>query len=242
MVRTHERPARPRIIANLAMSVDGKIDSAGREGAGFSSRLDRDRMDQLRAEADALVVGAGTVRSEDPPLHVRDPARRHQRVAAGRREDLVVVVVSRSGLVDPAARFLRENAEARLLAVPEDLPDEALEPLRGVTADGTLRVVRLGRGGVDVRALVRHLAEQGCRTVLVEGGGELVADFLDADLLDELRVTLCPALIGGRSAPTLVGGAGWPLARRRILQLVAVEQRGGELFLRYEVEAPAEPT
>lgn len=243
-MRSHERPARPRIIANLAMSVDGKIDSVNYEGAGFSSRLDRDRMDQLRAEVDALVVGAGTIRSEDPPLHIRDPGRRHQRREAGRKEELIVVVVSSSGRIDPSARFLREPATARLIAVPEDLTEEALAPLAPLAQDGTIEFVRFGQGTVDLRALVQSLARRGCRLVLVEGGGELLADFLDADLLDELRVTLCPTLIGGRNAPTLVGGEGWRLIERRLLQLTHCEQKGMEVFLRYDVghrETVAEP-
>ena len=227
------RPPALRIIANLAMSADGKIDSHLREGAGFSSRGDRERMDVLRAAADAVVVGAGTVRTEDPPLRVRDPARRRRRVAEGRAEDLAVVVVSASGLVSPDARFLREPADERILAVPEDLPEAPLRPLAAHFASGALRLLRLGRGAVDVAALAARLAAEGRRTILVEGGGELVARFVAADLLDELRLTLCPTVIGGRTAPTPVGGDGWPLAARRRLELLEVERAGDELFLRY---------
>ena len=122
-------PARPRIIANVAASVDGKIDSVLREGAGFSSRSDRDRMDEIRAWADAIVVGADTVRAENPPLRIKDPERRRRREAALRNPELIVVVVSATGGVPPSARFLREPAAARVLAVPDDLPDEALSPL-----------------------------------------------------------------------------------------------------------------
>lgn len=217
------------------MSADGKIDSAAHEGAGFSSRLDRARMDEVRAQADALVVGAGTVRAEDPPLHVRDPALRHARANAGRAADLVVVVVSRTGALPPSARFLREPAQARILAVPPGVEDAALEPLSAHTGTGALEVFRAGGEDVDIAALVAMLAARGCRTVLVEGGGELVSAFLDADLLDELRLTLCPTLIGGAGAPTPVGGAARRLADRRLLQLREVEHAGDELFLRYEI-------
>jgi riboflavin-specific deaminase-like protein len=234
-MRSHDRAPRPRIIANLAMSVDGKIDSALREGAGFSSRLDRDRMDRLRADADALLVGAATVRTEDPPLHIKDPARRHQRAAAGRREELLVVVVSRRGKIDPGARFLREPAAARVLAVPGDLDPSELAPLDAHVASGALEIFKAGAGAVDLRALVSALQQRGSKTVLVEGGGELIASFLEADLLDELHVTLCPTLLGGRTAPTPVGGAGWPIAERRTLQLAGFEQAGNELYLRYDV-------
>jgi len=229
---------RPRVIASLAVSADGKIDSVAREGGRFSSRLDRDRLDALRAEADALIVGAATVRAEDPPLRVRDPARRHRRLAEGRPEQLVVVVVTRSGRVPPAARFLREPAAARWLAVPDDLGAERLAPLRSVLAEGRLELVRCGHGGVEPALLLARLCERGCRTILIEGGGELLAAFLDRDLVDELRLTLCPTLLGGRAAPGLVGGEGWTLARRPRLRLVQFERVGDELFLRYEVEGP----
>lgn len=150
-MRAHERHGHPRIIANLAVSVDGKIDSVFHEGAGFSSRLDHDRLDELRAIGDALVVGAGTIRSEDPPLRVRDPARRRQREAAGHSEELTVVVVSRTGRVPSTARFLREPAQARILALPEDAPSEGLKELQPHVDAGKLEVLRAGRGAVDVR-------------------------------------------------------------------------------------------
>jgi riboflavin-specific deaminase-like protein len=230
------RVVRPRVIANVAVSVDGKIDAHVREGGGFSSRFDRDRVDELRARADALVVGAGTVRSEDPPLRVRDPSRRHHRAAEGRSEELTVVVLSRSGDLPPGARFLREPARRRILAVPaEGGAAETMQGLERLVNDGLLEVFRVGVEGVDLEALLAELAEDGHRTVLVEGGGEVIASFLDEDLLDELYITVCPCLIGGREAPTAVDGDGWPLAQRRRMELAEIERVGDELFLRYEL-------
>jgi 5-amino-6-(5-phosphoribosylamino)uracil reductase len=230
------RAPRPRVIANVAVSVDGKIDAAAREGGGFSSRFDRDRMDELRARADALVVGARTVRAEDPPLRVRDPSRRHQRASAGRHEDLTVVVVSRSGDLPPGARFLREPARRRMLAVPaEGGSAETLNGLERLLHDGMLEIFRAGVDGVDLEALLGDLAADDHQTILVEGGGEVIASFLEADLLDELFVTVCPCLIGGGGAPTLVDGEGWPLSQRRRLELAEMERVGDELFLHYEL-------
>jgi 5-amino-6-(5-phosphoribosylamino)uracil reductase len=230
------RVHRPRVIANVAVSVDGKLDARVREGGGFSSRFDRDRMDELRGRADALVVGAGTVRVEDPPLRVRDPSRRHQRAAAGRYEELSVVVLSRSGDLPPGARFLREPARRRILAVPaEGGSAEAMQGLERLVHDGLLEVFRAGVEGVDLEALLAELAEDGHQTVLVEGGGEVLASFLDEDLLDELYVTICPCLIGGERAPTAVDGEGWPLDQRRRMELTDLERVGDELFLHYEL-------
>lgn len=239
MVRTSERHPRPRIIANLAVSADGKLDSTQREGAGFSSRLDRDRLDQLRATADAVVVGAGTIRHENPPMNIKDPGRRHQRLQAGLAEDLIVVVVSGSGNIPADAKFLKQPASARLLAVPESLDNAALSPLNAAISSGELEVWRGGQKRVDIRSLVQELGRRGCQMVLLEGGGELLAAFLEHDLLDELHLTVCPTLVGGRTAPTPVDGDGWPLAQRKPLRLVRVEQGGEELFLHYEVERPA---
>jgi 5-amino-6-(5-phosphoribosylamino)uracil reductase len=226
---------RPRVIANLAVSVDGKIDTALREGGGFSSRYDRDRMDAIRAETDALVVGARTIRSENPPLHVRDPGRRHARVARGLPEQLTVVVLSRTGNVPAQARFLTGPAAARLLAVPAGVDDAALAHLQGPIESGELEVLRAGDDSVDPAGVLHALAVRGAQSVLVEGGGETLASFLDRGLLDEMRITLCPTILGGRKAPTVVAGEGWPLAARRRMNLLDVERVGDELFLRYEV-------
>lgn len=235
----------PRIIANLAASVDGKIDSIAREGAGFGSRLDRDRLDALRAEADALVVGAGTIRAEDPPFVIRDPARRHLRQAEGRPENPVVAVISKGGRLSPRARLFSEPLPRRLLVLPAGLDPEVLAPWRQMAARGELEILEAGTGTADLRALVARLARWGCRKIVVEGGGEVVASFLEAGLLDEVRLTLCPVILGGREAPTLVGGEGWRLAQRWRLALVEVDRQGDELFLRYEVQArtggPAPP-
>lgn len=231
-----EIAVRPRIIANLAMTADGKIDSVRREGPKFSSRIDRDRMDALRAEADVLIVGALTIRTEDPPLRVKNPARRAARLMAGRLEELIVVVLSDSGEVPPAARFLREPAASRWLAVREDLPEAALTALSEPLRSGVLQLLRAGRGAVDLNALMAHLTALGAHTVLVEGGGETVARFLAADLLDELNLTICPTLLGGREAPTPVEGPGLSMAERRNLALASVERVGDELFLKYHVE------
>ncbi len=233
---TPESLPQPWVFANLAISVDGKIDSAFREGGGFSSRRDRDLLDAFRAEADVLVVAAATVRAEDPPLRIRDPARRKRRVAEGRSADLVVVVVSREGQIPSAARFLVDPAEARFLAVPDAVTRRQLAGLEGPLGDGTLGLLRCGAEEGMLPRLVADLRSQGHRRILLEGGGELLASFLDRGLLDELRVTVCPSLIGGRDAPTLVGGQGWRLVERKRLALHGVERHGSELYLRYLVE------
>ncbi len=233
--RPSRAPRRVRVVACVAVTADGKIDSAAREGGGFASRLDRDRLDALRAEADALVVGARTVRTEDPPFRVRDPARRHRRRERGRPEQPLVVVISRSGEIPPQARFLHEPCGGRLLALPENPAPAVSGGLEALVRGGELELVRAGHGEVDVEVLLAQLGTRGVRSVLVEGGGEMLAAFVERDLLDELCVTICPVLLGGRDAPTAVEGRGLSIAGRRRLELLEVERAADELFLRYRV-------
>jgi 2,5-diamino-6-hydroxy-4-(5-phosphoribosylamino)pyrimidine 1'-reductase len=217
---------------NMAMTADGKITSAAREYPTFTSERDRKTMDRIRAECDAVLVGAGTLRADDPPLHVRDPETRRYRRALGKPDGLLNVVVSASAGLDPASRFFRdEHAAGRIVATVEDAPAEKVALLAE-----RAEVWRVGRSRVDLDELVRRLAERGVERLLLEGGGELNWGFVDAGLLDELHVTVAPSLLGGRSAPTLLGGEGLGMDSRRKLRLASCDVHGDEVYLRWLVE------
>ncbi len=223
--------ARPFVYANMAMTADGKITSAGRDHPRFTSERDKKTMDRLRAEADAILVGAGTIRADDPPLRVRDEDMRRYRESLGKPPGLLQIVVSASLDLDPRARFLREEPSAgRILATVEEAPEA-----RAARFAAVAEVWRVGCGRVDLAALFRRLHERGVERLLVEGGGELNWAVLEADLLDELYVTIAPCLLGGREAPTLLEGAGFAMDQRRRLGLVSVERHGDELYCRYVV-------
>jgi len=223
---------RPFVYVNMAMTADGKITSAAREYAAFTSRHDKRTMDRLRAEADAVLIGAGTLRADDPPLSIRDPEMRALRERLGKPPELRTIVVSARLDLPFEGRFFRGGDPAwRVVATVEDAPEERVRALAG-----RAEVWRLGRGRVDVPRLLRRLGEAGVERLLVEGGGETNWAFFEADAIDELYVTLAPCLLGGRDAPTLLEGAGTPLAGRRSLRLLSCERVGEELYLRWAVE------
>lgn len=220
---------RPFVFVNMAATVDGKITSAAREYPRFASARDRRRMDFRRAEADALLVGAGTLRADDPPLWLRDPEARRHRTSLGRPPELTRIVVTGSGDLPANSRFFDEGqAGQQLVVVPEELPESRLSSL-GAAAS----VWRCGRQRVDLPALLIRLKRHGVERLLVEGGGNLNWQFLEQDLLDELYVTVAPALLGGREAPTIVEGRGLPMAAQRRLRLLDVERLDDELFCRW---------
>jgi 2,5-diamino-6-(ribosylamino)-4(3H)-pyrimidinone 5'-phosphate reductase len=222
---------RPFVCINMAMTADGKITSARREEPAFTSRYDKLMMDTLRAEADAVLVGAGTLRADDPPMSVRDPEIRARRRSLGKPEGLVNVLVTASAEVDPGSRFFTDRtAEDRIVATVADAPAERLARLAPVATVWTV-----GRGAVDLPELLARLRARGIERLLVEGGGEMNWGFVRADLVDELYVTIAPTLLGGRDAPTPCEGDGLPMAEQRRLRLLSADVKDGEIFCRYAV-------
>lgn len=223
--------ARPYTVVNMAMTADGKITSAGREYPKFTSPADRTSMDRLRAEADALLVGAGTMRADDPKLHVRERAMREYRASLGKPAGLDRVLVTASASLDPDSRFLDDTHGGRsIVATVDDAPAGRLRAL-----EARAEVWRVGTGRVDFPELFRRLREDGVERLLVEGGGEINWEVVRHDLLDELYVTVAPALLGGRDAPTLLEGDGFPMTLQRRLELLDVRREGDELYLRWRV-------
>lgn len=222
---------RPFVYLNMAMTADGKITSATREYPKFTSLVDRRTMDRLRAEADAILVGAGTLRADDPPLHVRDPEMQSYRRSLGKPEGLLNVLVTASLSIDPASRFFRDvGVVGRIVATVDDAPSDRVDALHGMA-----EVWRVGRGAVDLGELLRRLKARGVERLLLEGGGEMNWAFVRDDLVDELYITIAPAILGGRDAPTLCEGKGLVMSEQRRLRLVSSEVVGNEIFTRWAV-------
>lgn len=226
--------ARPFVYINMAMTADGKITSAGREYPRFTSDLDRRTMDRLRAEADAVVVGAGTLRADDPPLHVRDAEMRAYRDSLGKPAPPLRVVVTASGSIERSRRFFSdEEGGQRIVATVEGLDAARLAELKA-----RAEVWQLGREEVDLALLLDRLGGRGVRRLLLEGGGDLNWRFVRGGLVDELYLTIAPVLLGGREAPTLLEGCGFPMKEQRRLRLLELRREGDEIYCRYELVRP----
>ena len=222
---------RPFVYLNMASTLDGKITSARREYPQFPSNHDLARMDELRARADALMVGAGTLRADDPSLHIRTEAARRSRAEAGKPEGLRTVIVLGHGELPVEAKVFHRDDEADTIVATLDGRAAKLKSQFPAATD----IWELGRTSVDLSELLRRLGEKGVRSLLLEGGGELNARMFKASLVDEINLTVCPCLLGGRDAPTFLEGEGWPMEDRRNLTLLSCHETDGELFLRYRV-------
>jgi len=218
------------VHVNAAVSVDGKLSSRRREQVEISGEADFDRVDRIRAAADAVLVGVGTVLADDPHLTLDTDDRRVQRLRTGRSGNPARVVADSRARTPPDARILDGEATTYLLVSDRADPDR-LDALR----DAGARVVRAGDadGRVDLAAALDELASAGVDRLLVEGGGEVIFSLFEAGLVDELTVYVGSLLVGGRDAPTLADGEGFAEGFPE-LELVDVERIDDGVLLSYE--------
>ncbi|MGW3954144.1 dihydrofolate reductase family protein [Streptomyces sp. NPDC004752] len=218
----------PYVLLSAAVSLDGFLDDTGPERLLLSGPADFDRVDAVRASVDAILIGAGTIRADNPRLLVNAPERRAARVAVGRPEYPLKVAVSGSGDLDPAAWFWHTGGERVLYTT-----DAGAERARraGIAAD----VVPLGPG-LDWPALLSHLYEaRGVRRLMVEGGGTVHTQLLRQGLADELQLVVAPLLVGDPGAPRLFGPGEYQRGRLRLLETRRIED---VVLMRYEPTAP----
>jgi riboflavin-specific deaminase-like protein len=220
--------SQPYVLLSAAVSLDGCLDDTGPDRLLLSSPADFDRVDEVRASVDAILVGAGTIRADNPRLLVNSPERRAARVAAGKPEYPLKVTVSGSGDLDPDANFWHTGGEKILCTT-----DKGAERARatGLAAD----IAPLGPE-LDWRRLLEHLHDvRGVRRLMVEGGGTIHTQLLQQGLADELQLVLAPLFVGDPEAPRLFGPGAYQAGRLRLVETRRIED---VVLMRYRPTAP----
>jgi len=207
-----------KTILNCAMSVDGKIALPSRRQTRISNEEDMRRVHLIRAKADAVLVGIGTILADDPKLTAK---REYVKV----EKQPLRVVLDSMGRTPSNAEVL--NGSADTLIVTNERCD--------ISWKGA-EVLRLGKDRVDLSSLLRRLEERGIETLLVEGGATVIWSFLKEGLADELSVFVGSMIIGGAKSPTLADGDGFgSLDEMRRLELLKVDRLGDGALLLYRV-------
>ncbi|MCU1551940.1 MAG: deaminase [Glaciihabitans sp.] len=194
----------PYVTLSCATSLDGYLDRADPPRLALSNDADFDRVDDVRARNDAILVGARTVRRDNPRLMVRSIARQTRRETEGLTRSPWKVTVTASGELDPNAAFFTAGDTTKLVYCPG--PDA--ERIRRRVGHAAL-VVGLG-SRLTMTDLVADLADRGIRQLMVEGGGKVHTQFLAANLVDELHLAVAPFFVGDPQAPRFVGDAVFP--------------------------------
>jgi 5-amino-6-(5-phosphoribosylamino)uracil reductase len=222
-------PDRPYTLLSCAVSIDGYLDDASPDRLILSGPEDLDEVDGLRAAADAILVGAGTVRADNPRLLVRDPARIAAREVAGKPPQPLRVTLTATGDLDPAARFFT-GPGAALLYCPS-----AAAAAAGRAFKDRAAVIDAG-AELSLAAVLQDLyIERSVATLLIEGGARTLRDALAGSLADELRLAIAPFFVADPSAPRFAPQARYPNTPANPMTLTSLRQVGVVAVHRYRL-------
>jgi 5-amino-6-(5-phosphoribosylamino)uracil reductase len=213
------------------MSIDGYLNGASEERLLLSNDADFDRVDAVRAECDAILVGAMTVRRDNPRLLVRSQARRDERAARGLRPSPIKVTVTEQAHLDPCAEFFATGEIEKIVYCASPAVADAQARL------GQVATVVDGGQPVDMRRLTEDLYARGVRRLMVEGGGITHTQFLTAGLADELHLVVAPFFVGDSRARRFVGDGDFPWNPKCRATLADVRQIGDVVLLRYALSS-----
>jgi len=222
----HQGAERPYVALNMVSSLDG-ITAMGGKAAGLGSPTDRRTMRTLRSKADAVMIGAGTLRAERLSLGLD--------ASEGRSQPLAIIVTD-SGDVPLEEHLIVPEGQEVLILLSDAAPERVVERLGNLAL--VLRMPTDSSGAVDLEEALRVLTtERGVEVIVVEGGPGLNHALISRHLVDELFLTVAPELLGGTADQTLtmLRGPEIPARDRPALDLVSIHLAENELFLRYSV-------
>jgi 5-amino-6-(5-phosphoribosylamino)uracil reductase len=218
---------RPYTVLSCCMSIDGYLSAPGDRPLALSNDADFDRVDAVRAAVDAILVGAATVRSDNPRLLVRSAAYREERVVSGLSPTPVKVTITESAQLDPAAAFFTTGEADKLVYCSTGSVTRARRRL------GAVATVIDGGCPVDLRRMTEDLYDRGIRRLMVEGGGVVHTQFLTANLVDELHLAIAPIFVGDSRARRFVSDGRFPWHATNRATLADTRQIGDVVLMRY---------
>jgi 2,5-diamino-6-(ribosylamino)-4(3H)-pyrimidinone 5'-phosphate reductase len=221
--------ARPFVFINAAMSADGKIATVERKQTRISGSLDFERVDELRASSDAVMVGIGTVLSDNPSLTVKSKERREKRRVQGLSENPVRIVVDSMARTPIEADIFKKGEGKMIIAVSESAPQEKVRELAKYA-----EIITAGEKNIDLGKLLSELKARGIKRLMVEGGATLNWGLVSEGLVDEIYTFIGNIIIGGKTAPTLVDGDGFTGEFCR-LELISCERLENGVLIRWKV-------
>ena len=220
-------PSRPYTLVSCAVSVDGCLDDASAGRLILSGPEDLAEVDDLRAASDAILVGAGTIRADNPGLLVRSPSRVAGREARGLPAHPLRVTLTRTGDLDPSARFFTGPGTPLVYCASPAIP-AARARLGGAAA-----IIDAGDPPSLRTVLLDLHSERSVATVMVEGGSQILRDVLAGDLADELRLAIAPFFVGDATAPRFAWPAAYPHTAANPITLATVRRAGDVAVLHY---------
>lgn len=220
---------RPYVLLSAAVSIDGHLDTRpGEDRLLLSNKQDFERVDSVRASVDAILVGAGTLRADNPRLLVNSAERRASRVAAGEPEYPLKVTITGTGNLDPGWKFWHHGGDKLVLAVGHEATAKARANLGDLATVQSVPEEAVWPTALDILG-----DEYAVKRLMVEGGGTVHTQLLEAALADELQLVIAPLLVGQFDAVRMLGPASYPAGPAARLRLLETRQIGDVVLLRY---------
>ena len=224
---------RPYIFINSAMSADGKLSTYERKQVKISGTADFDRVDELRASSDAVMVGIGTMLCDNPSLTVKSEMRQKRRLEAGLCENPVRIVVDSHAKTPVDADIFKKGAGKKIIVVSEKA---SLDRINRLSANPETKIIVAGHDRVDLKKMAVLLKKEGIDRLMVEGGGTLNFGLIHAGIVDELKVFVGNLVIGGKNAPTFADGGGFSEINLKKLALQSFEVIGEGILLTWKID------
>jgi 5-amino-6-(5-phosphoribosylamino)uracil reductase len=224
-------PERPYTLLSCGMSIDGYLGGAASRRMALSNDADFDRVDAVRASCDAIMVGAATIRTDNPRLLVRSTTRREERTARGLPASPMKITVTERAELDPSAAFFTTGETEKLVYCTSSRLAHARLRL------GEVATVLDGGQPVQMRGITEDLGARGVERLMVEGGGKVHTQFLTDNLVDELQLVVAPFFVGDSRAPRFVSDGRFPWNSGCRARLASVRQIGDVVLLRYALSS-----
>ncbi len=226
---------RPFVFLCTGMSLDGKISTSKRMQSEIATNDDREMLWECRIKADAILIGGGQLRLDDPKLTVKTEERQKERIKRGMtKEPVKVAMVSDLSTIKNRNGDFFNTGDKKILFTTAKTSTGELELFREI-AD----VYVCGEQRVDLKQALSKLYELGIKILMVEGGGELIFSLLEEDLVDEINLKIGNLILGGRDSPTLCDGEGFTQETAKRVKLMDLIRRENYLVLKYKVEHKA---
>jgi len=221
-------PGRPRVTCSITTSLDGYIDDLSAERLVISSPEHLEYVDELRASHDAILVGAGTLRGDNPALVIRSQRLREARVKSGFPPDPAKIAIVSKGELSERLSFFSVGEGQKILYCPR----VRLTSLEGkVSLRATL--VPYDSASLDPVFLLADLLKRGIKRLLVEGGERVHSMFMSSSLVDELQLAVGSFFVGEKGAPRFVMSGHFPFNKENPFHLDSAEKKGNTALLKY---------
>jgi len=230
-MKKKEKNKKPFVYLCTGMSLDGKISSSERVDTRITTDNNRDFLYDYRVPCDAIMIGGRTLILDDSGLVVKSAKRQKQRLALGKTlEPIKIAIVSDVSKIKIDGDFLNKGDARKIIFTTNQSPKEKLKILKD-----KVEVFVFGKRKVNLKRALEKLYDMGVKSIMVEGGGELIFSLLKDDLVDEINLKIGDLILGGRMAPTLCDGDGFSGLTAKQVKLSSLKRKNNYLILKYKL-------